>query len=137
MRWVPFEEVDIVDRARLDAVHSQYWPAAVMHFAAFAYFGESMQDPGKYSRNNLADILALLEALRDHGIDQLIFTSTCATHGVPQRTPITEEHTQQPFNHYGASKQMVERLLHDISTAHACAPSPCATSTTPGPSPTP
>jgi UDP-arabinose 4-epimerase len=98
VRWGPFEEGDIADRARLAAVLTQYQPAAVMHFAAYAYVGESVQDPCKTYRNNLGGTLTLLETLRDHGIDQLVFSSTCAT--------------------YGASKQMVERLLQDIGTAH-------------------
>ena len=118
VRWGPLEEGDIADRERLDAVIERYRPAAVMHFAAYAYVGESVSDPGKYYRNNVAGTLTLLEAMRDHGIGQLVFSSTCATYGIPQRTPIDEDHPQCPINPYGASKLMIERMLHDFDTAH-------------------
>ena len=118
VRWGPLEEGDISDRARLNAVIDQYHPAAVMHFAAYAYVGESVQDPGKYYRNNVAGTLTLLEAMRDHGVDQLIFSSTCATYGIPEQTPITEDHPQRPINPYGASKLMIERMLQDFEAAH-------------------
>ena len=118
VRWGPLEVGDINDRARLDAVINQYQPAAVMHFAAYAYVGESVQDPGKYYRNNVAGTLTLLEVMRDHGLDKMIFSSTCATYGVPQSIPIPEDHPQQPINPYGASKLMIERMLADFDTAH-------------------
>lgn len=118
VRWGPLEEGDIADRARLDAVIERYRPAAVMHFAAYAYVGESVQDPGKYYRNNVAGTLTLLEAMRDHGIDKLIFSSTCATYGIPESVPIREDHPQRPINPYGASKLMIERMLQDFETAH-------------------
>ncbi len=118
VRWGPLEQGDIADRPRLDAVLAYYQPAAVMHFAAYAYVGESVQDPGKYYRNNVAGTLTLLEAMREHGVGQFVFSSTCATYGVPERTPIGEDHPQRPINPYGASKLMVERLLQDFDTAH-------------------
>ena len=118
VRWGPLEVGDINDRARLDAVMNHYQPAAVMHFAAFAYVGESVQDPGKYYRNNVAGTLTLLEAMRDYGLDKMIFSSTCATYGVPQSIPIPEDHPQQPINPYGASKLMIERMLADFDMAH-------------------
>ena len=118
VRWGPLEEGDINDRARLDVVLAQYQPAAVMHFAAYAYVGESVQEPGKYYRNNVAGTLTLLEALRDHSISRIIFSSTCATYGVPERTPIGEQHPLRPINPYGASKLMIERMLTDFDTAH-------------------
>jgi UDP-arabinose 4-epimerase len=89
-----------------------------MHFAAYAYVGESVQNPGKYYRNNVAGTLTLLEALRDHGIGRFIFSSTCATYGVPEQIRITEQHPQRPINPYGASKLMIERMLQDFDTAH-------------------
>jgi UDP-arabinose 4-epimerase len=119
VKWGPFEQGDIADRSRLDDVIERHRPDAVMHFAAFAYVGESVLDPGKYYRNNVAGSLVLLEAMRDHGIDKLVFSSTCATYGVPQRLPLTEEHPQQPINPYGMSKLMVERMLADFDVAHA------------------
>lgn len=118
VRWGPLEQGNIADRARLDEVITRHRPLAVMHFAAYAYVGESVSDPGKYYRNNVAGSLTLLEALRDHGIAACIFSSTCATYGVPQRLPLTEDHPQQPINPYGASKLMVERMLGDFDAAH-------------------
>jgi UDP-arabinose 4-epimerase len=118
VNWGPLVEADIADRTRLDEAISTYQPIAVMHFAAHAYVGESVTDPGKYYRNNVAGTLALLEAMRDHGIDKLVFSSTCATYGVPQRLPLTEDHPQQPINPYGATKLMVERMLADFDAAH-------------------
>ena len=118
VKWGPLERGDILDRSRLDAVIGQYRPGAIMHFAAFAYVGELVTDPGKYYRNNVAGSLNLLEAARDHGIDQFVFSSTCATYGVPEHLPITKATPQQPINPYGATKLMVERMLVDFGAAH-------------------
>ena len=118
VRWGPLEQGDIADRARLDDVLQRYQPAAVMHFAAYAYVGESVQDPGKYYRNNVAGTLTLLEAMRDHEIDKFVFSSTCATYGVPAQIPMPENHPQQPINPYGRSKLMIEQILRDFDTAY-------------------
>lgn len=118
VRWGPLEIADINDRAALDAVIARYRPSAVMHFAAYAYVGESVRDPAKYYRNNVAGTLTLLEAMRDHGIGRLIVSSTCATYGIPEQTPITEDHPQRPINPYGASKLMIERMLQDFDAAY-------------------
>lgn len=118
VRWGPFLQGDILDRAALDRAFREFDPAAVMHFAAFAYVGESVTNPGKYYRNNVAGSLTLLEAMRDWNVDQLVFSSTCATYGVPQTTPIPEGHPQQPINPYGASKHMIEQMLRDFGAAH-------------------
>ncbi|NNJ84892.1 MAG: UDP-glucose 4-epimerase GalE, partial [Gammaproteobacteria bacterium] len=118
VRWGPLEVGDIADCARLDEVIRRYRPTAVMHFAAYAYVGESVEEPGRYYRNNVAGTLTLLEALRDHGIGAFIFSSTCAIYGMPERVPIDEKHPQQPINPYGASKLMVERILSDFGSAH-------------------
>lgn len=118
VRWGPLEVGDINDRARLNAVIQQYRPEAIMHFAAYAYVGESVLDPGKYYRNNVAGSLTLLEAARDHGIDKFIFSSSCATYGTPEQIPIPEAHPQHPINPYGASKLMIERMLADFGSAH-------------------
>jgi len=98
---------------------------AVLHFAAYAYVGESVSDPARYYRNNLGDTLTLLEALvagARAGAEQppipIVFSSTCATYGVPQQVPITEDHPQQPINPYGRSKWMVEQLLQDFARAY-------------------
>jgi UDP-arabinose 4-epimerase len=118
VKWGPLEEGDISDRARLTEVIARYQPTAVMHFAAYAYVGESVQDPGKYYRNNVTGTLTLLEAMRDHGIDKFIFSSTCATYGISEAVPIREDHPHGPVNPYGASKLMIERILRDFDAAH-------------------
>ena len=118
VRWGPFVYGDILDRSALDAALRAWQPVAVMHFAAFAYVGESVTNPGKYYRNNVVGTLTLLEALRDAGVAQFVFSSTCATYGVPKAVPIAESHPQQPINPYGASKLMIERMLRDFDVAH-------------------
>lgn len=118
VKWGPLERGDIMDRARLKDVIGHYRPSAIMHFAALAYVGESVTDPGKYYRNNVVGSLNLLEAARDHDIKKFIFSSTCATYGIPDRLPITEDTPQSPINPYGASKLMVERMLADFCAAH-------------------
>ncbi|SHN60700.1 UDP-glucose 4-epimerase GalE [Bradyrhizobium erythrophlei] len=117
-KWGPLERGDILDRAALDQAIEKHRPSACLHFAAFAYVGESVTDPGKYYRNNVVGSLTLLEALRDHGIDQFVLSSTCATYGVPDKVPIDETLTQAPINPYGASKLMVERMLADFYAAY-------------------
>ena len=117
-KWGPLEEGDIADRPRLDGVLRRYKPVAVMHFAAYAYVGESVEDPGKYYRNNVAGTLTLLEAMRDHSIENFVFSSTCATYGVPEQVPIVETHPQCPVNPYGSSKLMIEQILRDFEQAH-------------------
>ncbi len=92
---------------------------AVLHFAAYAYVGESVTDPAKYYRNNLGDTLTLLEALvASERPLPIVFSSTCATYGIPQQVPITEDHPQAPINPYGRSKWMVEQLLTDFAAAY-------------------
>jgi UDP-arabinose 4-epimerase len=118
VKWGPLEIGDILDRSRLDEVIRRYRPAAVLHFAAYAYVGESVQDPAKYYRNNVGGTLTLLEAMKDHGIGNVVFSSTCATYGVPHKVPIAEDHPQQPINPYGMSKLMIERMLEDFRRAY-------------------
>jgi UDP-arabinose 4-epimerase len=112
VRWGPLIEADLGDRTALDRIFTEYPIEAVLHFAAFAYVGESMQFPDLYFRNNLVNTLGLLEAMRARGVRQIVFSSTCATYGNPVQIPITEDHPQQPVNPYGESKFMVERLLY-------------------------
>ncbi len=90
---------------------------AVIHFAAFAYVGESVTDPIKYYKNNLAAPLTLLEKMESVGCRKFVFSSTCATYGVPENIPIVEGTPQNPINPYGASKMMLERVLEDCATA--------------------
>lgn len=117
VRWGPLEEGDIGDAERLDAVFARHRPEAVLHFAAFAYVGESMAEPLAYYRNNLVGSLTVVEAMARHGVPHLVFSSTCATYGLPRRLPMTEAHPQAPINPYGYSKLAVERLLADIGAA--------------------
>lgn len=109
---------DISDRPLLDQIFANRQIAAVMHFAAYAYVGESVTDPGKYYRNNVLGTLTLLEAMLAANVKKLVFSSTCATYGVPNVVPIPEEHPQNPINPYGMSKLMVERILADFDRAY-------------------
>lgn len=118
VRWGPFEHGDVRDRRRLDEVITRYRPEAAMHFAGFAYVGESVADPGKYYSNNVVGSLVLLEALISQGVKRIIFSSSCATYGIPDSVPITEANVQRPINPYGMSKLMVERMLADFEAAH-------------------
>lgn len=118
VRWGPFEAGDIQDRSRLDQVIAAHAPTALIHFAAYAYVGESVTDPGKYYRNNVAGSLNLLETIRDHGIRHMVFSSTCATYGIPDGVPIPDDAPQGPINAYGQSKLMVERMMADFERAH-------------------
>ena len=118
VKWGPLERGDILDRARLTEVVERYAPQAVMHFAALAYVGESIHEPAKYYRTNVAGSLSLLETARDRGIRQIVFSSTCATYGIPDHLPIREDALQRPINPYGASKLMVERMLADFGAAY-------------------
>jgi UDP-glucose-4-epimerase GalE len=118
VKWGPLERGDILNRQRLEEVIAAYEPVAVLHFAAFAYVGESVRAPSKYYHNNVVGTLTLLEAMRAKGIEKIVFSSTCATYGIPIQLPISEQATQQPINPYGASKLMVERILNDFGLAH-------------------
>jgi UDP-arabinose 4-epimerase len=118
VRWGPLEKGDIQDRRRLDEVINLYDPRAILHFAAYAYVGESAHNPGKYYRNNVLGSLNLLEAARDHGINHVVLSSTCAVYGIPNCLPVDEAMAQNPISPYGASKQAVERMLMDFGSAH-------------------
>lgn len=109
---------DTNDRSLLDNLFATRNIAAVIHFAAYAYVGESVSDPAKYYRNNVIGTLTLLEAMVAANIKKFVFSSTCATYGVPIAVPITEDHPQSPINPYGATKLMVERILADFDVAH-------------------
>jgi UDP-arabinose 4-epimerase len=119
VQWGPLERGDILDGNRLAQVIATHRPEAVLHFAAFAYVGESVADPAKYYRNNVCGTLTLLDAMRAGQVGRIVFSSTCATYGVPQTTPITEDSPQNPINPYGASKLMIERVLADYRAAYA------------------
>jgi UDP-glucose-4-epimerase GalE len=121
VRWGPFVKADIGDQAAVRSALRKYSIDAVMHFAAFAYVGESMQAPGRYFNNNVAGTLQLLEAMREEQVKKIVFSSTCATYGQPEVIPISEDHPQRPVNPYGESKLMVERLLYWYSNIHGFA----------------
>ncbi|MFN9650958.1 MAG: UDP-glucose 4-epimerase GalE, partial [Pseudanabaena sp.] len=109
---------DTNDRPLLDQLFRDRQISAVMHFAAYAYVGESVTQPDKYYRNNVVGTLTLLEAMVAANIKAFVFSSTCATYGIPQQIPMTEEHPQVPINPYGATKLMVERILQDFDVAY-------------------
>ena len=118
VQWGPMERGDILDSQRLSRVMTEYRPVAVIHFAAFAYVGESVENPAKYYRNNVVGTLGLLDAMRNSSIDKIVFSSTCATYGIPKRIPIIEDAPQRPINPYGRSKLMVEQILADYGDAY-------------------
>lgn len=109
---------DLRDKDLLDHVLSEGQFDAVFHFGAFAYVGESVEEPAKYYRNNVSNTLNLLESIKEHGLSYLIFSSTCATFGEPREVPIREEAQQAPLNPYGRSKLMVEEILKDFGQAY-------------------
>jgi UDP-glucose 4-epimerase len=109
---------DTCDRPLLDNLFATRDIAAVMHFAAFTYVGESVTDPAKYYRNNFVGTLTLLEAMMAASVNKFVFSSTCATYGVPKIVPIPEDHPQDPISPYGVSKLMVEQALKDFDSAY-------------------
>jgi UDP-arabinose 4-epimerase len=119
VRWGELVVGDLKDPEAIAAVIAEHRPEAVIHFAAYAYVGESVTDPAKYYANNVVGTLNLLEAMRAQGVDRIVFSSTCATYGVPESVPIRETTPQNPINPYGASKLMIERVLKDYDHAYA------------------
>lgn len=117
VRWGPLIEGDLLDRAALQAALDETRPDVVAHFAAFAYVGESVEQPDLYYRNNLVGTLNLLDAMRQAGSARLVFSSSCTTYGVPQRMPIDETHPQSPISPYGWTKLMAEKMLADYDAA--------------------
>lgn len=109
---------DVGDAALVGRIIRDHRIDAVMHFAAYAYVGESAAEPLTYYDNNVAATVRLLRALVDSDVRMLVFSSTCATYGMPEATPMTEAHPQRPINPYGATKLMVERILQDVDRAH-------------------
>ncbi|MCR6631809.1 MAG: UDP-glucose 4-epimerase GalE [Magnetospirillum sp.] len=118
VKWGPLEEGPLGDAERLAGVVAHYRPVAVLHFAARSLVGDSVRDPAATYRTNVAATLTLLEVMRRFGIEALVFSSTCATYGNPERVPIDEDTPQAPINPYGWSKLMVERLLADHGAAY-------------------
>ncbi len=121
VRYGPLYEGDMADLRLLQAVFSRHPIAAVMHFAAHCYVGESVTEPAKYYRNNVASTLTLLEAMREAGVNRFIFSSSCAVYGEPEQVPMDEAHPMRPVNPYGRTKWMVERILEDFEAAYGLA----------------
>jgi UDP-arabinose 4-epimerase len=119
VRWGPLVEGDLADSDLLEQALKDYAVKAVIHFAGYAYVGESMSRPGKYFKNNVANTVTLLEAMRLCGVRDLVFSSTCAIYGSPVQETMTEDHPQHPINPYGESKRVVETMLHWWGSAHA------------------
>ena len=118
VRWGDFVYGDILDTQRLRACIRQHRIEGIIHFAASAYVGESVIDPGKYFRNNVCGTLSILDAMRDEGVPYIVVSGTCAVYGSPEIMPITEDTPTNPINPYGTSKLFMERMLTDYEKAH-------------------
>jgi UDP-glucose 4-epimerase len=118
VKFGPFEQGDLLDRAALDAVFAKHEPVAVMHFAALSQVGESMQQPGRYWHNNVTGSMNLFDAAVQAGCKQIVFSSTCATYGDQDNVVLDENSPQNPINAYGASKRAIEDMLRDYEVAH-------------------
>ncbi len=115
---LPIVVADLLDRERLVSIMEEYEIEAVMHFAALAYVGVSVREPARYYQANVVGTLSLLDAMRAAHVDRIVFSSTCATYGIPQRVPIDEDHLQAPISPYGFTKLVIERALADYSHAY-------------------
>jgi UDP-glucose-4-epimerase GalE len=118
VKWGPFISADIADSLQVRRIIEKHDVKAVLHFAASAYVSESMTAPRKYFLNNVRNTLGFLEGVADSGVNQIVFSSTCATYGIPEGVSIAEEHPQRPVNPYGDSKLFVERVLHWYAQAY-------------------
>ncbi len=118
VRWGAFIRGDIGDRELVRQVLQEHRIEGVVHFAASAYVGESVSQPRAYFQNNVANTLALLDAMLDAGVHRIVFSSSCATYGVPETLPVREEHPQRPVSPYGDSKLFVERVLQAYARAY-------------------
>ena len=118
VRWGPLVEGDVADRALVRETLAAFAIDSVIHFAANASVGESIAHPFRYLHDNVAGSLAILEAMREAGARRIVFSSTCATYGIPARVPISEAEPQHPINPYGESKLFVERALRWYETCH-------------------
>ena len=110
-KWGPLVIGEISDRVLLRSTLREFRVQAVLHFAASAYVGESMRNPQKYFNNNVVNSLSLLDLMLEADVTRIVFSSSCATYGVPLQLPIPEYHPQSPINPYGASKLFVENVL--------------------------
>jgi UDP-glucose 4-epimerase len=118
IKWGEFILCDLSNIEQLRLIFKKYPIKAVMHFAAFAYVGESVKNPQKYYLNNVKNTLNLIQVMLENNVNYIVFSSTCATYGIPKEIPIPENHPQNPINPYGQSKLMVEKILKDYSDAY-------------------
>ena len=118
VKWGPLYQGELDDPKLLVEIFKNHDIKAMMHFAAFCYVGESVTEPLKYYKNNIAATIGLLSSMLEHGVDKMIFSSSCATYGEPDRLPITEGQSQQPINPYGRTKLMMEQILDDLDAAN-------------------
>jgi len=114
---VPFYQGNIGDRELVARISAEHRLEACIHFAAFAYVGESVAEPSRYFENNVEQGIALIGSLLEAGVRRVVFSSTCATYGEPQEVPISEQHPQNPANPYGWSKLIIERILESYDRA--------------------
>ncbi len=117
VKWGPFFNVGLHDTNEVSSIIHQFNIQYVMHFAAYAYVGESVLDPLKYYQNNVGGTVSLLEAMKRNDVKNIVFSSTCATYGNPEYTPIDEIHPQKPINPYGKTKLVIEEILSDMKCA--------------------
>ena len=122
VKFGPFEQGDLADRARLDAVFARWKPVAVMHFGALSLVGDAMRDPGLYWRANALASLTLIESAVAAGCLDFVFSSTCATYGDHDGVMLDEETPQRPINAYGKSKRAIEDMLGDFAASHGMRP---------------
>ncbi len=122
VRFGPFEQGDLADRARLDEVFARHRPVAVMHFAALSLVGDAMRDPGLYWRANVLSSLNLIEAAVAAGCLDFVFSSTCAVYGDQDGVVLNEDTPRAPINAYGKSKLAIEEMLGDFALAHGLRP---------------
>lgn len=118
VKYGPFVQGDLMDRAAVDAAFAHYRPVAVMHFAALSLVGDSMADPGRYWRVNIGSALNLIEAAVANGCLNFVFSSTCATYGDQDGVLLNEDTVQKPINAYGGSKRAIEDMLRDFGSSH-------------------
>jgi UDP-glucose 4-epimerase len=118
VKWGTLERGDLANIEEIRRIFKKYSITAVMHFAAFTYVGESVEDPEKYYKNNVCNTINLLQVMLEFNVKKLVFSSTCATYGDPVEIPITEEHPQNPISPYGRGKLMVENIMADYSLAY-------------------
>ena len=119
LKWGEFFKGDLANVSDIEACFAKFRDIkVVMHFAAYAYINESVTNPSIYYQNNVVNTINLLEVMQRHNTNTIIFSSTCATYGIPQSLPISEDHPQNPINPYGWSKRMIEQIIKDYRRAY-------------------